>query len=100
MNTSVDWLVFSFVILELLVSIAYLLARIGAFKSESVLKNLKLFTIIGLCVSGCIFTYALFGMYFNAGPISSISFVVSLLICGGYATMLLVDTGILKRNED
>ena len=98
----VGWVVFIFVILELLATCLYIIIRYG-FLKELVAKckltilsdKIDLMTFIGLCVSGTIFLFAFIVLCCHQCAITIISFIFALFILCPFVFFFLLDKGIL-----
>ena len=100
----IGWVVFIFVILELLCLCLYIIIRYGFFKGliekcklTSLSDKIDLMTFIGLCVSGGIFLFALIALCVHVCPIAIISFIFALLICLAFTYFFLKDRGFIDK---
>ena len=99
----VGWVVFIFVILEMLCACLYAVLRFGLIKDiiakcklDVLYGKMDLLTLIGLCVSGAIFLFALIALCVHQCAISIISFILAVIICGGFSFFFVQDRGIIK----
>ena len=58
---------------------------------------MNLLTLIGLCASGAIFLFALIALCVHQCAIAIVSFVLALIICGGFTFFFLQDKGVFKQ---
>ena len=100
----VGWVVFTFMILELLATAVYVIVRyhlldeiVKKCKLECLFEKVDLMTLIGLCVSGALFLCALIILCCHICAISIISFVLALLICLAFTYFFLNDKGIIDK---
>ena len=100
----VGWVVFIFVMLELLATCLYIIIRYG-FLKELVAKckltilsdKIDLMTFIGLCVSGAIFLFALIALCCHQCALTIIMFILALIICCAFVYFYLKDKGIIDK---
>ena len=100
----VGWIVFIFVILELLATCLYVIIRYGFFK-EFIAKckltklsdKLDLMTFIGLCVAGGIFLFAFIALCCHQCALTIIMFILALIICCAFAYFFLKDKGFIDK---
>ncbi len=100
----IGWLVFIFVMLEMLCACVYAILRFGLIKEivakcklDSLYGKMDLLTLIGLCVCGAIFIFALIVLCLHQCTISIISFILTTIICGGFSCFFVQDEGIIKE---
>ena len=107
----VGWIVFIFVILELLATCLYVIIRYRFFKElvakcklDCLYDKLDLMTFIGLCVAGGIFLFAFIALCCHQCALTIIMFILAFIICGGFTFLFLEDKGIThllpKKVED
>ena len=99
----IGWVVFIFAILEILCACLYAVLRFGLIKEiiakcklDVLYGKMDLLTLIGLCVSGAIFLFALIALCVHQCAISIISFILATIICGGFTCFFVQDKGIIK----
>ena len=100
----VGWVVFIFVILELLATCLYVIIRFGFFKElvakcklDCLYDKLDLMTFIGLCVAGGIFLFAFIALCCHQCALTIIMFILALIICCGFAYFFLKDKGLIDK---
>ena len=98
----VGWIVFIFVILELLATCLYVIIRYGFFKGfiekcklTRASDKLGLLTLIGVCVSQAIFLFALIVLCLHQCAASIISFIFATIIMLAFIYFFSKDKGIL-----
>ena len=100
----VGWIVFIFVILELLATCLYIIIRYGLFKElvakcklDCLYDKLDLMTFIGLCVAGGIFLFAFIALCCHQCALTIIMFILALIICCAFAYFFLKDKGLIDK---
>ncbi len=100
----VGWVVFIFMILELLAACLYVVVRfhlldevVKKCKLDCLFTKINLMTFIGLCVSGCIFLFALIALCLHQCAITIIAFIFAWLICLAFTFFFLLDYGFLDK---
>lgn len=100
----IGWVVFIFMILELLATAVYVIVRyhlldevVKKCKLECLFDKLDLLTLIGLCVAGGIFLFALIALCVHQCAVTIISFIFTFIICGGFTYFFLNDKGIIDK---
>ena len=95
---------FIFVILELLATGIYAVLRFGLFKDivaklhlDGAYAKMNLLGLIGLCVSGAIFIFAIIALCVHRCAPAIISFVFALLVCGFFSCCFKKDTNFFKQ---
>ena len=99
----VGWIVFIFMILELLAAGLYVIVRFGFFKDFiakcklTVLSDkIELITFVGLCLAQAIFLFALITLCLHPCAVTIVSFVFTTIIMGGYMYFFTVDKHIIS----
>ena len=100
----VGWVVFIFVILELLATCLYVIIRYGFFKElvakcklDCLYDKLDLMTFIGLCVAGGIFLFAFIALCCHQCALTIIMFILALIICCAFTYFFLKDKGFIDK---
>ena len=100
----IGWVVFIFVILEMLATCLYIIIRfhlldelVKKCKLDCLFDKLDLLTLIGLCVSGALFLCALIILCCHVCAISITSFILALLICLAFTYFYLKDKDIIDK---
>ena len=100
----VGWIVFIFVILELLATCLYAIIRFGLLKElvakcklDCLYDKLDLMTFIGLCVAGGIFLFAFIALCCHQCALTIIMFILALIICCAFAYFFLKDKGFIDK---
>ena len=100
----VGWIVFIFMILELLFACLYIILRYGFLKElvtkcklDCLYEKMELLTFIGMCLSQVLFIFALIAICLHQCAVTIISFIFVLLIMGAFDYFFLKDNDIFTR---
>ena len=101
----VGWVLFIFVILELLATALYVVIRYGFFKEfiakmklDAAAEKIDFITIIGLLLSGAIFIFALIALCLHQCALTITMFIFATLVLGGFTYFFMMDDK--KRIKD
>ncbi|MBE5763718.1 MAG: MFS transporter [Clostridiales bacterium] len=100
----IGWIVFIFAMVEMLCACVYAILKFGLIKDivaklklDALYSKLNLLSLIGMCVAGAIFLFALIALCVHQCAISIISFILASLVCCFFTYFFLEDRDLLKK---
>ena len=73
---------------------------VAKLKLDALYSKLNLLSLIGLCVSGAIFLFALIALCVHQCAISIISFIFASIVCGFFSYFFMEDRDVFKQIKE